>query len=285
MRALEPTQAGHLTLAGFQIGYEVFGDAGARPVLLLPTWQIAHRRIWRMQVPYLARSRRVITFDGPGNGEGERTLDPAAFAYEGLANQALGLLDHLGVVSAEVISFSRGCVPGLLLAACHPERVTRLVLIGNAVPAAWPSASDPEFWERRETYAGWQKANAHYWREHYRDWLEFFFGQIFSEPHSTKGIDDGVAWGLETTPEILIGTVSSPTRFPTLTVADMVMRVRCPVLLIHGVDDQVTPIENAQRLLALRPEWEFAALDGCGHAPLLRDPVQVNGLLARFLNL
>ena len=42
MRAIEPAQSGHLTLEGFQVGYETFGDPAAPPVLLLPTWQIVH---------------------------------------------------------------------------------------------------------------------------------------------------------------------------------------------------------------------------------------------------
>ena len=44
------------------------------------------------------------------------------------------------------------------------------------------------------------------WRN-YRDFLEFFFSQAFTEPHSTKQIEDRVSWGLDTTPEVLIATV------------------------------------------------------------------------------
>ena len=48
---------------------------------------------------------------------------------------------------------------------------------------------------RREIYEGWAKFNRHYWLEHYEDFAGFFFSQVFTEPHSTKQIEDSVGWG------------------------------------------------------------------------------------------
>lgn len=285
MHALKPLQSGQLKVEGFQIGYEIFGDSPARSLLLLPAWQIVHSRIWKMQIPFLARFGRVITFDMPGNGGGERTIDPVAYEYDRTVDQAVGLLDQLGVAQADVIGLSRGCTYGLLMAARYPERVGRLVLIDGLVTAThWPPPDDPGFWERRETYTGWEKNNAHYWRAHYGDWLDFFFSQAFSEPHSTKAIDDATAWGLETTPEILIQTIH-PARFPLLTSEEIVARIHCPVLLIHGDDDRVAAIAASRSLAAARPDWEFVTLQGCGHIPTSRDAVKVNQLMADFLGL
>ena len=49
--------------------------SGEPTVFLLPTWSIIHSRHWKMQIPYLARHCRVVTFDGRGNGRSDR---PAA---------------------------------------------------------------------------------------------------------------------------------------------------------------------------------------------------------------
>lgn len=283
MRAIEPVEAGTLQVAGFQIGYEVFGDPNAPPLLLLPTWQIVHSRIWKMQVPFLARFCRVITFDSPGNGTAERTTDPRAFEYDRIVDQAIGLLDNLHVKQADVIGFSRGCAYGLWMAARYPERVSRLVLIGNIVTPDWMPSLGPGFWERRESYNGWEKRNAHYWREHYQDWLEFFFNQVFSEPHSTKPFDDCIAWGLETTPDILTRTVENPALLPSMPSGEAIARVQCPVLIVHGDDDRIVPITYSQLLAAARPDWDFVTLEGSGHAPHVRDPVQVNLMIRKFL--
>jgi len=283
MRALEPTQIGCLQLAGFEIGFEVFGPAAARTVLLLSPWQIVHGRIWKMQTAYLARYYQVVVVDPPGNGLGERTLDPAAFDYDRIAEQTVGLLDHLGLERAAVVGLSRSCRYSLLLAARFAERIQSVVLIGAVMRVPEPPlADDPSFWQPRDRYAGWNKYNAHYWRAHYADFLDFFFGEVFSEPFSTKGREDACHWGLETTPEILIQTQRA--RAPSLSTAEMVVRVRCPVLLLHGDADRICPLSNSQSLAAARPDWELVTLAGSGHAPQARDPVRVNLLLKDFLD-
>ena len=91
MRAASPAESGQLSTQGFRISYEVTGDPRAPAVLLLPTWQIAPSLHWKLQVPYLARSFRVATFDPPGIGGAERTAEPAAFrAWEAEGIAALG---------------------------------------------------------------------------------------------------------------------------------------------------------------------------------------------------
>ena len=77
MRARYPDQEGFVERDGVKIFYEVFG-AGEPTVLLLPPWSIVHSRIWKAQVPFLARHCRVITFDGRGNGFGAGTERLAA---------------------------------------------------------------------------------------------------------------------------------------------------------------------------------------------------------------
>jgi pimeloyl-ACP methyl ester carboxylesterase len=192
VRAAGPVESGHLLTQGFRIYYEVFGDPRAPAVMLLPTWQIAPSLHWKLQVPYLARSFRVITFDPPGIGGAQRTEDPAAFELDRVVDYGIGLLDHLEVRQADVVGLSMGGAYGLWLAGRYPERVTRLVLMGT-VPPEWAFGEDPAFWQRRDAYDGWDKRNAHYWREHYDDWLAFFMQQVFSEPHSTKAIEEGAA--------------------------------------------------------------------------------------------
>jgi pimeloyl-ACP methyl ester carboxylesterase/predicted glycosyltransferase len=282
VRALEPIQSGTLRLHDFTIFYEAFGDPQRPTVLLLPCWQIVHSRIWKMQVPYLARLFHVITYDAPGNGGAERTMDPRAFEHDRITDQGVGLLDHLGVAQAKLVGFSRGCIYGLWMAARYPERVSGLVLIGNVVAPDWAPLPDPGFRARRTSYQGWEKRNANYWRENYRDWLAFFFGQVFPEAHSTRLTDECIAWGLETTPEILAQTVENRALLPRMAAHEVLARVDCPVLIVHGDDDRIQPLANSRRLAAARPDWQLLVLEGCGHAPHARDAAKVNLEIATF---
>ena len=79
MRAIQPIHDGYVERDGVRIFYEVFG-AGEPTVLLLPTWSIIHSRHWKMQIPYLSRHCRVLTFDGRGNGRSDRPSEPEAYA-------------------------------------------------------------------------------------------------------------------------------------------------------------------------------------------------------------
>ena len=283
MRAIQPTQSGVLFAAGFQIEYDVFGPAGAPGVLLLPAWQILNRRVWKMQVAGLARAYRVITFDGPRRADDPQSLDKAAFEFDRIVDQGIELLNFLGVERAAVAGLARGCAYAILMAARYPERVAALVLTTNGVtPESW-GTPPPNVRERLDSYTGWEKYNLPYWHEHYDDWLEFLFGEVFSEPHSSKPFEDSIAWAHETTPEILGLTEDDPALMPKMPVEEAIASVMCPVLLIHGDDARCTPIHCSLELSSLRSDWPMVILDGSGQVPQIRDPVRVNLLITEFL--
>ena len=199
-RARYPDDEGYVERDGVRVFWELYGS-GEPTILLLPTWSIIHSRHWKGQIPYLARHARVLTFDGRGNGRSDRPEAVDAYAEREFAADALAVMDAAGVERAVVVGLSAGALWGVLLAAEHPERVAAAVFIAPAAPFAQHAArvSTP-FDEQLVSYEGWAKYNRHYWLEDYRDFLEFFFGQVFTEPHSTKQIEDCVGWGLETTP-------------------------------------------------------------------------------------
>ena len=72
-RARYPDAEGYVERDGVRVFYEVYGE-GERTALLLPTWSIVASRAWKMQIPYLARHCRVVTFDGRGNGRSDRPV-------------------------------------------------------------------------------------------------------------------------------------------------------------------------------------------------------------------
>jgi pimeloyl-ACP methyl ester carboxylesterase/predicted glycosyltransferase len=281
-RARYPDESGYIKREGVRLYYEVHGS-GEPTVFLLPTWSVIHSRQWKMQIPYLARHCRVVTFDGRGNGRSDRPAEPVAYAEAEFAADALGVLDATATDRAFVVGFSMGAQRALLLAAGHPERVQGLVFVDPAVPLGKPTPraqAVASFTVQLDGYEGWQKFNRHYWRADYRDFLEFFFSQAFTEPHSTKQIEDCVGWGLETTPEALIATVAAP-GLDEAAVRELASRIRCPVLVVHGSDDAIRS-HSAGAALAKLTDGTLVTFDGSGHAPHARDPVSFNLLLRDF---
>jgi pimeloyl-ACP methyl ester carboxylesterase len=281
MRAREPDAEGFVDRDGLKLHYEVFGD-GRPTLLLLPTWTIVHARFWKAQVPYLARHFRVVTYDGPGNGRSDRPLDATPYGCEEQARAASAMLDATGTERAVIVSLSMAAQWALWLMANRPERLLGSVFIGPTAALA-PGHEDREqpFEEPYTSTEGWAKYNRHYWLDHYQDFLEFFFSQCFTEPHSTKPIEDSVGWGLETSPEVLIAEDAAPW-VDKATLRGWCAASRCPVLVVHGDDDQISPLRRG-RALAEATGGGLVVLEGAGHIPMARDPVQVNLLIRAFV--
>jgi pimeloyl-ACP methyl ester carboxylesterase/predicted glycosyltransferase len=283
MRASQPISDGYVERDGVKVHYEVFG-AGEPTVLLLPTWSIIHSRHWKMQVPYLARHCRVVTFDGRGNGRSDRPSEPEAYAEPEFADDAIAVMDATETDRAVIVGFSMGAQRGLLLAADHPERVEGAVFIGPSYQGGGeplPERIVYSWEDELDTDEGWAKHNRHYWLRDYPSYLRFFMSRMFTEPHSTKPIEDTVGWGLETTPETLALTYDAPNLDPE-ELRELARRVRCPVLVIQGEHDAILAPSRAIAL-AEDTRGRLVLLEGASHAPHVRDPVKVNLLLRDFV--
>jgi len=279
-RALYPDADGVVEREGVRVYWERYGS-GAPAYLLLPTWEALHSRTWKCQIPYLARYGTVITFDPRGNGRSDRPRDPALYARREYAGDAVAVLDAAGVDRALVVAW---CDLGesLILAAEHPDRVAGLFEIAPAVQLAdmQPEPVAYPFDEPLDTDEGWAKENRHYWLRDWRGYTEFFFGECFSEPHSTKQLEDAVGWSLETDPETMLlrfrgwnDKVIDRTEATAL--GD---RLSCPGVVIHGTEDRLVE-PGRGRAVAETLGWGHVSLEGSGHGPHARDPVRTNLLL------
>src|ERR1700735_1928452 len=276
MRAREPDHEGVIVRDGVRVGYEVYG-AGEPTVLLMTSWAIVHARQWKAQVPYLARHFQVITVEGRGNGRADRPGTPEAYRDREYVDDAIAVLDAIGVDRAAVVGLYVGGRHALQLASWYPERAAGVVAIGAALP--WPMP--PGFDETRDAYEGWDKANRHSWLADSPGWVGFFMSQVFTEPHSTKPYEDGVAWGLDTTAETLLLTVPAVDEPGTADAEAIGRQVRCPTLIVHGDQDGIVPYDTGVAL-ARWTGGQLVTIHGGGHAPTLRDPVKVNLLVRNF---
>ena len=282
-RARYPDDSGDLDRDGVRVHWERYGD-GDRAILFLPTWSIVHSRCWKAQIPYLARRHRVIVFDPRGNGSSGRPVDPAAYAEAEFADDALAVLDATGTDRAVVVGLSLGAQRGLILATRHPDRVAGMVLIGPAVALApFPperARAFEHFHDERDDGEPWAKHNAHYWQRDFPDFLEFFFSQVFSEPHSTKQIEDCVRWGLECGADCLLASEDGA-GLGDRTVGTAA-EITCPVLVIHGDEDAIAPYAAGVELARLTG-GSLVTITGGGHCPQARDPVFVNLRIREFV--
>ncbi len=281
MRARQPDDEGFVERNGVRSFYEVFGT-GDPTILLLPSWSIVHSRLWKAQVPYLARRHRVITFDARGNGRSDRPVGPEHYSDIEIVSDAVAVLDATGTERAVVVGASQAGWWASLLAAEHPDRVTGLVCVSTVCPLAPLPPPFLTFFDELDDDEAWSKFNQHYWKRDYPGFLEFFFPHMYPEPHSTKQIEDSIAWASETTPETLIDTMLAPSQHWGRA-KEVYDAVACPTLVIHGTHDGVVPREHAEQAADAMRATLFT-FEGGGHAPEARDPVRFNLVLSEFID-
>jgi pimeloyl-ACP methyl ester carboxylesterase len=281
-RARHPDRTGFIERDGVHSFWEVYGE-GEPAILFAPTWSIVHSRIWKAQVPYFARRHRVIVLDARGNGRSDRPSTASAYAERELAADLLATMDATATDRAIVVSLSLGAQRSIILAAEHPERVAGLVFLGPGVALGeGPLGRDISFDEPLASDDGWARYNRHFWRRDYRAFLEFFFAQCFSEPHSTKQIEDAVGWGSETDAETLILT-SDSMELDGATTRRLCARIVCPTLVIQGDADAITGPGRGIALADTIPSARLQTIAGGGHIANARDPVLVNLLIRDFI--
>ena len=290
-RAVQPVRTGHATQSGVLIFYEVYG-AGAETILFVPPWALFHSRMWKAQIPWFARDYRVVAFDPRGNGRSGRPAGEAAYSEREQAVDIGAVLDATQTPRAHLVTFSRGAQRCLLFAAENPERVASLVFMGPATALAPESVALHAAREAvmRQTGLPDQTLElaSYFNREawvrdpaNYRRFLVRFLESFFQE-HSTKPIEDGLAWGLEADPATL-----ADTHLGWQPGGDegraLCQRIQCPALVIHGVDDRIAPLAEG-RALAEALDARLEQVEGTGHGIAMRRPVQVNLALREFLD-
>ncbi len=171
-------------------------------------------------------------------------------------------MDATGTERAVVASLSTGAQYQLALARLAPERVAGAAFMGPVFPY---TPSHPRFLRGRLSWslfehpcpfvlplvATIQRGPVARGLPAFAEW---FISRCFPEPHSTKPIEDGVGWALETDGETLVATAgatvghSPPSAPPLRTLATS---LRCPVLVVSGEQDKITPPRDARTLARL----------------------------------
>ena len=266
------------------IHYEVYGDGSPTIYLLMPD-TIVESRGWKAQIPFLARSFRVVVSDPRGNGHSGTPATHEGFADRLMIDDAWAVLDAVGAEQAVLVGLCTGAGYVVLMAAEAPERVLGICAInpGLQLSAPLPHKVEFDFDEPRESYEGWQKMNRHYWLEDWPDFARFFFAEMFPEPHSTKQREDCVDWAMQTTPEAMILAGYSPP-YPGTSPRPSPLRKPCDARCSSSPARSTCARTRVRSIrLAEITGGEHVIIEGGGHLPQARDPVKVNLLLRDFV--
>jgi pimeloyl-ACP methyl ester carboxylesterase len=112
------------------------GEDRDEPILLIHGFASTHAVNWVFPLwvkTLVGDGRRTIAHDNRGHGRSEKLYDPALYHTGIMAEDALRLLDHLGIERADVMGYSMGARISSWLALHHPDRVRSLVIGGLGI--------------------------------------------------------------------------------------------------------------------------------------------------------
>ena len=260
---------------GIDIEYETFGDPGAPPLLMVMGLG-AQMITWDDEFceQLAARGFHVIRFDNRDVGLSTKMEEAGvpdvmsafagnarpAYTLDDMADDAVGLLDALGIAAAHVVGASMGGFIAQLMAINHPDRVMSLTSImsgpgGHDAVAPWPEGAEvltripPETREARIEHAVWIRGvlagpgNP--------------FDEAAEERRAARSVDRSyypVGTGRQ-----LVAVLAAKGRLERLA------NVRVPTLVIHGIDDPLVPVENGRRVAAAVPGARILEFEGMGH--------------------
>jgi pimeloyl-ACP methyl ester carboxylesterase len=265
-------------------------EAGSGPPVLFVAGTAATGPSWGALVRELS-GFRCLMVDPPNSGLSAR-LDYTGREYGRVIADVLGgVLDALGLDRARVAGFSLGNVSALRLAAAHPARIDRVVLLGagpllteSRVPGILRAIASPlgaimvRIPPSRRVARSFLRQMGH--------GASLAAGRIPAEL-----IDWRVAFDRDTDTlrnerdmaRALVRWRRGRLR-PGVTFEDAELAtIAQPTLLVHGTADPTGPIAVARRATGLLPRGELRVVDGAGHMPWLDDPVAVAGEVDGFL--
>jgi 3-oxoadipate enol-lactonase len=251
---------------GIDIHFEDTG--GDEPAVLFSHGFLMDHTMFDAQVEALADRYRCVRWDERGFGG---TTADGPFTYWDSADDAVGLLDHLGIDRAVFVGMSQGGFLSLRAALSHPDRVRALVLID--------SAADVDDDETIEGYRGMLHVFEHGSDADRAGVFDIVAGLILGdESLAAEWIPRWMAIEraqLVAAGEALLGRDD---------VSGRVGEITCPMLTVHGTADQAISIARAELLAASAVDHRgIVRVDGAAHAPNMTHPDAVNPPLAAFL--
>ena len=240
------------------------------PLLLIGGLGLSGGAWWRT-VPVLSRRFRVLTYDHRGVGRSESRTH--TYTTAAMAEDAVSVLDEAGVESAHVYGFSLGGMVAQQLALLHPERVRSLVLAATHPGGALAVPPDREvqsFFRRRPDLpteeAAWASVAYNYsvrCRREFGDRIAEDIAARLTYPFAPAVYRAQLRAG------------ASHNCFRRLGAVDV------PTLVVHGTEDRIVPIGNAELIADAVPGARLHRVEQAGHLFVTEEP-SVNKAIAGF---
>ena len=250
-------------------------DAGDGPPVLLLHGSgpgVSAYANWRLTIPALSTTFRVLAPDAVGFGYTERP-DGITYEMDTWVGHTVGLLDALGIERASVVGNSFGGALALRLAARHPERVDRLVLMGTVgVPFTITDGLD-RVWGYEPSIENMRRLLG----------LFAYDTSLVSDDLARVRYEASIQAGFQESFSSMFPAPRQRWVDAMVTPDDELAALPHRTLVVHGRDDQVIPLDNALHLLRRLTDVRLHVFGRCGHWTQIEHADAFNRLVLDFL--
>ena len=269
------------TKDGNQIYYKDWGPKDGRAIVFHHGWPLTADDWDNQMLFFLSEGYRVIAFDRRGQGRSNQT--DIGHNMDTFASDTADLVAALDLKNAVHIGHSTGGgVVARYVATAEPGRVSKAVLIGAITPVLGQIESNPTG-VPLEVFDGFRKALIDNRAQYYLDLPSGPFygfnreGAVVSEGLIQNWWRQGMAGGAK-------GQLDTITAFSETDFTEDLKAISVPVLVMHGEDDQIVPIdETARRAVKLLPNGTLITYPGLPHGLFATHPDVINADLLAFI--
>ena len=260
------------------IWWEDFGNS-SDPSVLLIMGANANAMQWTLEFinPLVSAGFHVIRFDNRDVGkstwlttepsfkleEGSMVTGEVSYNLEDMAQDAMSLLEHLGVEKAHIVGASMGGMITQVIGLDHPNKALSLTPI-MSTPGA--GLEDENLSPPTESLMqGMMKSMEHNMKGEYLEGLVCIYRELigsrypFDEEKFREGAKAIMDHGHNPFPGHGAAVSSSPHR------KDRLKEISLPTLVIHGTEDAILPFDHGQALADGIPNAQLMVLEGVGH--------------------
>ena len=253
-----------------RLHYEVLGRAHSPAVLMIQGLG-ADKHGWDMQRIPLALHYRVIAFDNRGAGRSDKPF--GEYSLEQMADDAIAVLDAVGVERAHVIGASMGGALAQIIGLRYPERVISLTLACTACRN--------HVW-RRELLQSWATtATERGMSAMTREAARWVIG-----PRSFRRLLPAFGWlgpfGISRPAHGFAAQVRAILDVDE-SMADHLAEVGAPTMVVVGNQDILTPRGDSEEIADRMPNAELVVISGAAHGLMVEHATTFNRVLLEFL--
>lgn len=269
------------TRDGSNIFYKDWGPKDAQPIVFHHGWPLSSDDWDAQMLFFLEEGYRVIAMDRRGHGRSDQTY--SGNNMDTYAADVFDVAEALDLQNAVHIGHSTGGgVVARYVAISAPERVSKAVLLGAVTPLMAKTDSNPDGIPV-EVFDGFREALVNNRAQFF---LDIPSGPFYGFNREGAEVSEGLIrnWWRQGMVGGAKAQYDSIKAFSETDFSEDLKSIEQPVLVMHGEDDQIVPVDNtAREAIKLLQNGEIITYEGLSHGLFATHPDIINADLLRFI--